>query len=624
MDDVYTPSCLTRGTRTRRLALPALALLLMTLLAYRPATEAGFVWDDDANVTENLPLRSLDGLYSLWLEPGATTQYYPLVYTSFWLEYALWELEPFGYHLDNILLHTANAILLWRLLLLLGLPGAWLAAAVFALHPVHVESVAWVTERKNVLSGLFYLAAAWAYLRFVTDAVATATSKQRRLGYGATLALLLAAILSKSPTASLPAALLLVVWWKKGRLGKADVLPVLPLFAFGLPIALLTTLLEKRVGSMLGLEWDPSLIERFLLAGRASLFYLGKLLWPSQLTFVYPRWDVDDSQLGQYGFLLAALMIVAGLYFVRHALGRGPLVAVLYFGGTLAPVLGFLEIYFFRFSFVADHWQYLASIGPIALFVCGGIGLAKSCTGPHAKTGVRVLAVALLAVLGSLTWQQSRAYESSESLWRDSLAKNDASPMVHYNLALELEAQRRLPEAKEHYRSAIALGPEDPNAYNNLALMMAAEGNPRAAVELLREAVRVAPDFARARWNLAEQLLKQHLFEEAVLHFEHALSLPLRWNESQETLARSHVHFGKLLAEHERAERAREHFERALALAPGLVPARIQLAMLALQARDRAEAIGHLRAVLRQHPDHRRAAKLLKHARGPATSRKAD
>jgi tetratricopeptide (TPR) repeat protein len=290
----------------------------------------------------------------------------------------------------------------------------------------------------------------------------------------------------------------------------------------------------------------------------------------------------------------------------------------LYFGGTLFPVLGFLEIYFFRFSFVADHWQYLASIGLITLFVCGGGGVLRSvldARGFRAETALRVGGLILLAVLAPLTWQQSHAYASSERLWRDSLLKNPSSPMVHYNLALELEAQARSPEAKEHYRQAIELNPNEPNAYNNLALMLIEEGGQRAALELLREAVRVAPELARARWNLAEHLVRLQRFHEAAAHFEYALSLQLRWDENPGTLARSHVRYGALLARHDRAEEARGQLEAALVLAPDLVPAHMQLALLAVEEGDREEAVTHLQAVLRAEPGHRRAAELLARTR---------
>jgi hypothetical protein len=252
----------------------------------------------------------------------------------------------------NVLLHGANAVVLWRVLGFLGLPAAWFAAAVFALHPVHVESVAWITERKNLLSGFFYLSAAYAYLVFALGPaeqserrVRTDGARNRWLAYALALGLFACALLSKVVTATLPAVLLLVVWWKRGRLGARDLLYALPMFALTLPIGLLTLSMEKYVGVHLGWEWTPSIVDRGLIAGRALWFYASKLAWPRDLTFIYPRWDIDAAVAWQYLFPLAAAAVISALFLARRRIGRGPLVGVLVFAGTLAPTLGVLEVY---------------------------------------------------------------------------------------------------------------------------------------------------------------------------------------------------------------------------------------------------------------------------------------
>jgi Tfp pilus assembly protein PilF len=602
-----------KRTRAHTIGL-GLGLLGLTLLVYAPALEAGFVWDDDANVTRNLPLRSLAGLRALWLEPGATTQYYPLVYTSFWIEHALVGFEPLLYHLDNVLLHAGVAVLLWRLLVLMGLPGAWLAAAVFALHPVHVESVAWVTERKNVLSGFFYLASALVYLRWASDAfrgsMPTPTPTQRRAAYAAALGLFLAALLSKSPTASLPAALGLVIWWKKGRLTRADWLPLVPFALIAVPIGVVTTLLEKNVGTYLGLDWQPSLIERALLAGRALVFYASKLLWPSQLTFVYPRWDIDAGQLLAWVFPLVAAGVGLGAFIARERLGRGPATALFFFAGTLLPVLGLVEIYFFRFSFVADHWQYLASIGLIVGLVCGAAGGLRG-----RGRGPAVAAAALLCVLGALTWQQARIYVDSETLWRDSLSKNPRSAMVHYNLAHELAASGRTREASDHYRRVIELDPSSPNAYNNLAMLRVAEGRDREALELLREATHQAPDYARGRWNLGLFLARRGQLDAALPHFDHALRQPILLEADIARVAGSHLQLARLLAGHGRLGSARQHTLRALRTEPDSLPGWLQLGRLSLREQDFAAAAEAFERALVLAPDHAPARAGLRSAR---------
>ncbi len=346
----------------------AALIILLTVVAYLPALRGGFIWDDDSYVTQNPALRSLAGLVAIWLKPGATYQYYPLVFTSFWAEYHLWGLQPFGYHLVNVFLHAVNAVLLWRVLRRLEVAGAWWIAAIFALHPVNVESVAWVTERKNTLSGLFYLLAALAWLRFrPLTAKVTARAPDWRY-YWLAFGFIVCALFSKTVTLSLPAVLLLLIWWKTGRLEKRDALTLTPWFVLGAASGFMTRWMEQQLVRG-GAEWDLSFVQRCLLAGRALWFYAGKLFWPAHLTFIYPRWEIDAGAAWQYSFPLGIAAVLVALWFFRARIGKGPLAAVLFFGITLAPALGFANVYPFRYSYVADHFQYLASIGLIALAV---------------------------------------------------------------------------------------------------------------------------------------------------------------------------------------------------------------------------------------------------------------
>jgi hypothetical protein len=360
----------------------ALALVVMTLVAYAPALRDGFVWDDDQHVTENPTLTSLAGLQRIWLDPTALPQYYPMVHTTFWVERHLWGLRPFGYHLVNVLLHLANAFLLWYLLEHLAVRGAWLAAAIFALHPVHVESVAWITERKNVLSGLFYLLAGACFLRFL-GLLGGVT--RRWSWYVAGFVLFLCALLSKTVTATLPLALFLVLWWKRDRVRGRDVAPLVPPLAVGVAFGLVTLWIERHHVGAQGDLFTLSPLSRWLLAGRALWFYASKIVWPSRLSFFYPRWPVDPAVGWQYLFPLAAASVVVSLWVARRRIGKAPSAAVAFFAVTLFPALGFFDVYPMRFSWVADHFVYLASAGLIAL-VAAAVGwrdggLARSgCT----------------------------------------------------------------------------------------------------------------------------------------------------------------------------------------------------------------------------------------------------
>jgi hypothetical protein len=388
-------------------------LVAAVLLAYLPATAGQFQWDDDAHVTRP-DLRALGGLARIWTDFGATQQYYPLLHTAFWLEHRLWGNAVAGYHLVNVLQHGLSAVLLLLVLRRLQIAGAALAAAVFALHPVHVESVAWISEQKNTLSLVFYLAAACAYLRF--------DEERRPKDYAWASVLFVLGLLTKTVVATLPAALLVVFWWKRGRVDwRRDVMPALPWFAVGAAAGLHTAWIERAQLGAEGADFALSPLQRVLLAGRVAWFYLGKLLWPADLTFIYPRWAIDSTSAMAYAWPVAALLVLGALWAVRKR-SRAPLAAALFFVGSLFPVLGFVNVYPFVFSFVADHFAYLPSVGLIAALAAG----AAAWAGRDARLR-RVAPVAaglLLITLAALTWRQSRIYRDAPTLYQATLARN--------------------------------------------------------------------------------------------------------------------------------------------------------------------------------------------------------
>ncbi|MEK7745524.1 MAG: tetratricopeptide repeat protein, partial [Elusimicrobiota bacterium] len=503
-------------TRFRTLS-TALLILVGTFAAYSPALDGGFLWDDDDYVSENETLRSAAGLGRIWSEIGAVPQYYPMVHTSYWLEYRLWGLRTRGYHLSNVFLHGLCAILLALLLSRLGAPWPWLAAALFAFHPVHVESAAWITERKNVLSGAFYLASALAYLRFQEGPGEGRPAGEGRF-YALSLGLFLCALLSKTVTATLPAALALIAWWKRGRIGRRDILALLPFLASVLPFCMLTSRMERLHVGASGAGWSLGVLERLLIAGRASWFYLGKLAWPADLAFIYPRWEIDPGIAGQYLFPAAFLALLALVWMARGRLGRGPAAALLYFSGTLLPALGFFDFYPMRFSFVADHFQYLASIGPLAL---GASALALGAA-RHPRLA-RVLACALLLGLAAAAWRRAAVFSDLETLWRDTLAKNPACWMAHDNLANLLVKNGRMEEAVRRYEEALRIKPDYPEALNNLGALLFRQGRLAEAEGRLREAARLSPGHAKAHNNLGAVLFRRGDVRGAVSCFNRAL-----------------------------------------------------------------------------------------------------
>ncbi len=571
--------------------LPGLFLVVSVFIAYQPVLKGGFIWDDDHYVTDNRTLHDWDGLKHIWFDWQATPQYYPLVYTTFWLEYHTWGLNPMGYHVVNVLLHALGSILLWRVLKRLELPGAWLAAAIFALHPVNVESVAWITERKNVLSAVFFFAAAWAYLCFAGES----ENKKRRWGWWfMALLLFVCALLSKTVACSLPAALLLARWWKKQRLEAGDVLSTVPFFIVGVWLGLQTAWLERHHVGASGAEWSFSFVERCLIAGRALWFYAGKLVWPVDLTFVYPRWQMDAGVWWQWLFPVAALAVVATLWLARKRIGRGPLVAVLFFAGTLFPALGFLNVYPMRYTFVADHFQYLAGIGIIVLGA-NGITLVLGRWWTNQPVLKPMLYGLLLLTLGVLTWQQGKMYADLETLWRATIDRNPACWLAHNNLGYALRQRGQVDEAIIQFQRALAIKPDFADAHNNLGIALFQERQVDEAIIQFQKALAISPDNAEAHNNLGNALRQKGQVDEAIIQFQKALAIKPDFVEAYYDL-------GNALLQKGSVDEAIIQFQKALAIWPDFTYAHNNLGVALLQKGQRDEAIIHFQKALEIQP----------------------
>jgi tetratricopeptide (TPR) repeat protein len=528
-------------------ALVLLAVLLFaTFAAYRPAWHGAPLWDDDAHMTRS-ELRSVDGLGRIWFEPGATQQYYPLLHSTFWVLHRVCGDDTTGYHLVSIGLHALSAWLFAIALAGLRVPWPWLGALVFALHPVHVESVAWIAELKNTLSGFLFLAAALAYLRF--------DRARGAISWGAAFVLFVLALLTKTVTATLPVLLLVVVWWQRGRLDlRRDLRPLGPFVVVALAFGLFSVWAERALIGARGTGFDLSLVERVLVAGRAVWFYLWKLAWPFNLTFIYARWSIDTHAWWQYLFPLAWLALLSGLWRVR-AVSRAPLAAALWFSLALAPALGFVNVYPFRFSFVADHFQYLASLGVIALAV-GGLAILLPPP-PETRRAVAVGAVVLVVLpLGWLTWRQSHDYVDAETLYRATIARSPTSWMAHNNLAV-LKLPGAVDEAIHHLQQALRANPDYAEAHDNMGLALQMSGRFEDAVASHRAALRLEPTFAEAHNNLGTALQGLGRVDEAAAEFREAIRL--RPHHPQ-----AHVNLGHLLVQSGHPEEAVSHYRDAL------------------------------------------------------------
>ncbi len=569
------------------------AIFGVTLAAYFPALSAGYVWNDVDYVTRP-DLRSLHGLWRIWSEPGATEQYYPLLHSAFWVEHHLWGDAALGYHLGNILLHATSACLLAFALRRLAVRGAWLAGFIFALHPVCVESVAWISEQKNTLSTVLFLAAGLIYLHY--------DQSRHRGHYRVATIIFVLALFSKSLTATLPPALLVIFWWQRGRLEwRRDVVPLLPWFVLGAAVGMFTGWFEHNIiiGAS-GVEFQLSLLERGLVAGRAIWFYLGKTLWPTELTFIYPRWTVSATEAWQYLFPLGVVALLGVLWWLRRR-WRGPVAALLFFTGTLFPVMGFFNLYAFMFSYVADHWQYLSMIGLIVPVAVGFTYLpARLPAWAQRESGKFGLALALVGTLGVMTWQQSRMYRDAETLYRVTLERNPLSWMSHHNLAILLTKKPGgQAEAIARYRTVLQLNPISWKARINLAKLLIEKGQSAEAIRLLEQALQLDPDNTQAHFILGLEFLKlPGRMADARTHFHTVVRLTPRDSQAQNNYAFT------LASVPGRLPEAIAHYEAALRVQPDYAQAHNNLgaALMKMPGRQ-AEAVAHYETAVRLKPD---------------------
>jgi tetratricopeptide (TPR) repeat protein len=576
-------------------------VLAALFLAYGPALTGALLWDDEAWTTklEGLGvLRDGAGLRTLWTSLTAAQQYYPVTATSFWVDYHLWHFWTLPYHVENVLLHAAAAGLFWRALRRLDVPGAGLAAAIFALHPLMVQSVAWIAERKNGLSLVLFLGALLAYGRFAgwwrKDGARASTASHIWSSYLLALALFAAALLAKTTACSLPAVVLLIAWWRRGKIRLVeDIGPTLPFFALGGAMARVTAWVETKHVLAQGPEWALTFPQRCAIAGRAFWFYAGKLAWPEGLSFVYPRWPVGAVSAGAWFAPAAALLVLAGLWFARGRWGRGPVVAACLFAGNLAPVLGFFDGYFMRYSFVWDHLVYLPSLAPIALAAAGVTQAARSMRAPALAA---LFGAVALPVLAGLTWRQSAAYADAMTLWETTLAADPDSPLANNNLGDLLARQQRREEAILHYRRAVAGWPGFAESHFNLANELAQAGDRREAIAEYQLALAIQPGDARAHNNLGTVLLQLDQVDEAIREYRVALAIEPRFVMAENNLGHA------LDVKGDRAG-ARAHWLTALALQPGFAEAHYNLGRLLRQEGRPAEAVGQLEASLRAQPD---------------------
>lgn len=573
--------------------LPAVAILVITSATYLPILQCDFIWDDDTFLTNNKLIQAPDGLRRFWFttEPP---DYFPLVSSMLWVEWRLWGMNATGYHIVNVLLHIISSILLWQLLKKLAIPGAWLAAMIFAIHPVNVETVAWITERKNTLPMVFYLSSMLLYLIF--------EDQNRRGWYVLALIAFLFALLSKTSVVLMPVVLLGGAWWRRGVIRPRDLWRTAPFFLLAFILGLVTVWFQYHRAIGFDSVRTDDLLSRTVIAGWAVWFYLYKAIVPYPLSFIYPRWQADLSSVLHYVPGLA-LIICFGLFWrYRRGWGRPFLAALGYYVVMLLPVLGFLNIYFMRYSLVADHWQYFSIPGAIAL--CIGLAAVVVQRSRQLLVGPALVISALtVGILATLSWRQIHEYKDEDTLWVATLAKNPTASLAHYNLANSLRHDR-MDKAVAHYNEAIKHNPEYVDAYINLGNALGMQGKFDEAISCWRTALRFNPNVESAHDNMGVTLLAQNKADDAAVHLATALRLNPQNTATRFNLTTALVQQGK-------QPEAIKHLQEVVRMAPNHFDAHFRLGVLLAQSGRKAEALQHLRAAVRLKPDSEQARQTL-------------
>jgi protein O-mannosyl-transferase len=630
------------------LRIPAgIALVIAaTFIAFFPSSNGGFILDDDHYLTENQIIKATDGPYRFWCT-SEPPDYWPIGNTMLWIEWRLWDINPIGYHVANLILHVTEVLLIWIILRKLSIPGAFLMAMIFAVHPVNVESVAWIAQRKDMLAFLFFLLSILWYLKadmhMAIGGMAPACSNgglwerektfssfilhpsSFHFWYCLSLAAFGLAMLSKGSVAILPVLLLGIVWWLRS-LTRRDLLRIAPFFLLALVLTVVNIWFQTHGKNM---EYrNAGFTERLLGAGCVPWFYLYKALLPIDLAFIYPQWHIEVGEPLWWLPLSASLIVTAVLWWFRKGWSRPLVFAWGFFCVSLLPVMGFTDVGFMKHSLVADHYQHIAILGVIALAAAGwSIWRQRERNRAHWVT--TAFAVAAIGSLAFLTWRQSAIYHNAISLYQATLQKNPDCWFAHNCLGCQLDKigrlqeaieqfeqalllkpdyanahnklgtalveAGRLQEAIEHYEKALQLNPDDIETHNDLGVALVGIGRLQEAIEQYRKALKLEPDYIEARNNLGVALVDADLLQEAIEQYQQAL-------RSKPDYADAHNNLGFALIKAGRLQEAIEHLEQALKLKPDHANAHNNLGVALANIDRLPEAIEHYQQVLRLKP----------------------
>ncbi|HXW64805.1 MAG TPA: tetratricopeptide repeat protein [Burkholderiaceae bacterium] len=540
--------------------LQALLIVAAGLWIYWPALHGGWLWDDSELVTDNSNLRDLQGLWQIWLTPK--TDYWPLTWTLLWMEWHLWGNEPLGYHLCSLALHICSGILIWRLFNRLGLRWGWLGGFLFVIHPLAVESVAWVSETKNTLSLPFFLLSIDAWL----DAEAKQSSDYRRSVF-----YYLAAMLAKTSTVMLPLVLLLYCWWKRGHVTWQELKRMVPYVAIAVTLGLITVYSQNNVQGYNPVELGGP-VTRLIGAGTAVFFYLGKFILPVNLLPIYPRWSLNTASFLQVLALPALATLLFSLWTQRGGWGRHALFGFGFFLLSLVPVLGLVKMRYLDLSWVGDHLVYVPIIGLVGLIVMGLERLHERLSPfPHL---IGVGTMSIVAVIGLLLWEShhyARLFNNSEAFWAYTVQHNPHALVAHYNFGLAFGMTGRMSEAIEQFEQALKIKPDFAEAHNNLGIAFRETGRMSEAIEQFEQALKIKPNYALAHNNLGIALGRTGRMSEAVEQFQQSLKI-------KPDFAEAHNNLGIAFRDTGRVSEAVKQFEQALKIKPDFALAHNNLA----------------------------------------------
>jgi Flp pilus assembly protein TadD len=549
-------------------------LTIVTCIAYWPSLGGDFILDDDYLITSNPLVKADDGLRRIWFT-SESTDYWPVTNSSFWLEWRCWGANPVGYRVTNLVLHIAGCLLIWVVLNELPIPGGFIAAMLFAVHPVNVESAAWIAQRKNVLALVFFLLSIWSYLRAVSDpehqeiASGRSAAPLRWAWYSISLLFFAAAMLSKGSVAVLPFILLMIAWWNRGIVKRSDLLHTAPFFAIAVVLTAVNVWFQTH-GTEVVIR-SATIGQRILGVGAVIWFYLYKALLPIDLAFIYPKWDIQPAEVRWLGPLLAAVSLtIVLLWYRRTAVGRAILMAWGCFCLALLPVMGFVDIGFMKHSLVADHYQHIALVPIVALVAAGWITWYRSVE----STGRIVAAGTLWIVVGwlaTLSWNRCELFGDPAALYEATLAKNPTSFLAHNNLGAVYLAHDRNDDAREQFEAAVQLVPDSAEYHYNLAKALAKLNRIEEAIDQNQQALRLKSDYCEAHNNLGVLLDNSGHSAEAVAHFEQALA-------KESGLADIHYNFGNALLHLGRFSEAASQYQNAVDLQPDYAEAWANLA----------------------------------------------